>query len=119
MYPFPHKYRRGVALQPVEAKQSCRQMPMKSPYQPREIRVDVIVTDGIAGAFPDMLLWIELRTTWRKVERLHTGMGRQKVTDGLSFVPARTIQQDEQRAVGVAGLHMLKKVDGHGAGLLG
>lgn len=92
-------------------------MGAKGLHQLREIPKRMVVADRITSAFPDMLLRIELRTTGREVERLNAGMRDQKVTDGLSFVPLGAIPQEKQRTVGVAGLHMLEKMNGHFTGL--
>ena len=70
----------------------------------------MIMADGVPCSFPDMFLGIELGTTGRKMQGLNGGIGREKVPDGLAFVPARSIPEDQNSSVGVTGLDVPEKI---------
>jgi hypothetical protein len=89
-------------------------MLVKSSHKGGEIRLDVLVTDCIARALPDLPLRIAVRTSGRKVQGLKTEMCHEKVMNSLLFVPARSIPTHKNGALGAARLELSETVNGHG-----
>ena len=94
-------------------------MVVKCPHQCWEILAGMVMTDGITGQFPHMLLRVQLWAARREMEGLNMRMLAQIGPYHCTFMPFGTIPQDEQRPSGIDRLQMIEKMTGQLARLLG
>ena len=65
-----------------------------------QTRHGMVVTDGTTDGFPDVLLWVELRSGDREVDDLQARVRLQHVANGATAVPGCPIPQEEDRSAG-------------------
>jgi len=63
----------------------------KSLTQSSRVREPMIMTDGLAGRFPDVFLRIELRTGGWERQQLQAGIVHEKLTDGIPTMTGRRV----------------------------
>ena len=72
-----------------------------------EFGVSMIVTDGLARRFPDMLLGIEIRGSGWKKENFKLRMGGEKGFECGSLMPFGSIPQEQNRLVRISDQQFL------------
>jgi len=108
-----------MLVQQGTRKEFAAQMSEKGGQQRRQGDEVVIVTDGLTGIFPHVLLGVEVWTTGREEQNLQPRMGGQKVANLLAFVPrtprcggGTAIPQQQNRQVRIHGQEHLQKQQG-------
>jgi hypothetical protein len=99
----------------MKIEQSGVQERGKSLTQSSQIQKSVVMTDGLASGFPNMLLWIQLRTSGWEVEQLQARVVVQESPNHFAPVPGGTIQEEQNRLDWQGSQQMREEVKGRWA----
>jgi len=69
----------------------------------------MVVTDGLAGSFPDVLLGIEVRGRGRELDNLEPGMSVEHLLDGRAAMPGSFIPEEQDRLVRIGEQELLQE----------
>lgn len=77
-----------------------------------QVAVVMIVADGGARCFPDLLLWVEVWRRRGQIEDLEAWMRLQQLADGVASMPGCSVPEEQDGLLGVCCQQAHQEEDG-------